>query len=340
MIASKTTLFRYLKTVGIVNNGDNGRGFANPYDIAVSDDGRMFVLNRCDPARRKAIRVGVCNLHEEYLYEFGYGFGDGDGQMVWPVALALDDSGKVFVSDEHNNRVSVFDDKGKFLYKWGQYGSGIGQFDAPAGIALNSTGHLYVSDQKNNRVQKYTRNGRILSEWGEPGIDDGQFNLPWGLAVDRDDSIYVADWRNDRVQKFDETGVFVRSYGTDGDAQSSLKRPSGVAVDSKGNVIVADRGNERVQIYDNSGAYEGTLLGEATLSKWAEDFFASNQDEMRTRQIAELVPELPDHLTTPYHISSQTEPFFWGPVSVYLDTDDRLYVVETNRHRIQIYNSV
>ena len=75
MIASKTTLFRYLKTVGIVNNGDNGRGFANPYDIAVSDDGRMFVLNRCDPARRKAIRVGVCNLHEEYLYEFGYGFG-------------------------------------------------------------------------------------------------------------------------------------------------------------------------------------------------------------------------------------------------------------------------
>ena len=107
MLTSNTSLFKYLKTIGIVNNGDNGRGFANPYDVAVSGNGNMFVLNRCDPARRKAIRVGVCNLDEDYLYEFGYGFGDGDGQMVWPVSLTLDRSDRVFVSDEHNHRISV-----------------------------------------------------------------------------------------------------------------------------------------------------------------------------------------------------------------------------------------
>ena len=72
----------------------------------------------------------------------------------------------------------------------------------------------------------------------------------------------------------------------------------------------------------------------------AEDFFDSNPDEMETRRIAQLVPELPDHISTPYHVSSQTEPYFWGPVSVHVDGNDRLYVVETNRHRIQIYDSV
>ena len=340
MPASSTALFKYLKTIGIVNNGDNGRGFANPYDISVSDDGRMFVLNRCDPARRKAIRVGVCNLDEDYLYEFGYGFGDGEGQMVWPVSLTLDRSGRVFVSDEHNHRISAFDDQGNFLYKWGENGTGEGQFDGPAGIAIDSNENLYVSDQKNNRIQKYTLDGDFISEWGESGTGDGQFNLPWGVAADEDDNVYVADWRNDRVQKFDSSGVFIRSYGCDSLGELSLNRPSGVAVDSRGNVIVADRGNERVQVYENNGTFAGTLRGEATLSKWAEDFFASNPDEMGTRQIAQLVPELPDHIATPYHVSSQTEPYFWGPVSVHVDGNDRLYVVETNRHRIQIYDSV
>ena len=79
----------YVKTIGIVNNGFNGRGFANPYDIVVDGGGRIFVVNRCDPLRASAIRVGVCTLDEEYLNEFGRGNGAGDGQFVWVVAMAL-----------------------------------------------------------------------------------------------------------------------------------------------------------------------------------------------------------------------------------------------------------
>ena len=74
--AQQLTL-KYVKTIGIVNNGFNGRGFGNPVDLAVGEDARIFVLNRCDPARKTAIRVGVCNLDDDYLYEFGNGYGDG-----------------------------------------------------------------------------------------------------------------------------------------------------------------------------------------------------------------------------------------------------------------------
>ena len=38
--ATLSITLKYVKTIGIVNNGYNGRGFANPYDIAVSQDGR------------------------------------------------------------------------------------------------------------------------------------------------------------------------------------------------------------------------------------------------------------------------------------------------------------
>ena len=238
----------YVKTIGIVNNGDNGRGFANPYDIAVTRDGRICVLNRCDPPRALSIRVGICNLDEEYLSEFRLGYGDGDGQVTLPVCLAFDSRERLHVTDENNHRVSVFDLSGKFLDRWGSPGSGDGELDGAAGIAIDSNDDVYVADQHNNRIQKFDRDGVYLSQWGSHGSGAGQLDMPWGLAVDREDNVYVADWRNDRVQKFSSEGRFLASFGESGRGDGQLHRPSGVAVDADGNIYVSDWGNERLQV--------------------------------------------------------------------------------------------
>jgi DNA-binding beta-propeller fold protein YncE len=335
--ATHTITLKYVKTIGIVNNGFNGRGFANPYDVAVSQDGRIFVLNRCDPARAAAIRVGICTLDEEYLGEFGNGFGAGDGQFAWPVAMAFDSRERLYITDEHQHRISIFDTSGTFLGKWGAFGSGAGELNGPAGIAIDAEDHVYIVDQNNHRIQKFTTDGRYLLQWGAAGTHAGQFNLPWGVAVDNEGAVYVADWRNDRIQKFTPDGQFVATFGESGQSEGQFNRPSSVAVDAEGYIYVADWGNERVQALGPDGSFQLLLRGQATLSKWAEDFFASNPDEWETRQTSNLVPPLPPHLNTPYHISSQTEPYFWGPVSVTLDRQNRLYVPETNRHRVQIY---
>jgi DNA-binding beta-propeller fold protein YncE len=335
--ATHTITLQYVKTIGIVNNGFNGRGFANPYDVAVSRDGRIFVLNRCDPARAAAIRVGICTLDEEYLGEFGNGFGTGDGQFAWPVAMAFDNRERLYITDEHHHRISIFDTSGTFLGKWGVFGSGAGELNGPAGIAIDAEDHVYIVDQNNHRIQKFTTDGRYLLQWGAAGTNHGQFNLPWGVAVDTEGAVYVADWRNDRIQKFTPDGQFMARFGESGQGEGQFNRPSSVAVDAEGYIYVADWGNERVQVLGPDGSFQLQLRGQATLSKWAEDFFASNPDEWETRQISNLMPPLPPHLNTPYHVSSQTEPYFWGPVSVTLDRENRLYVPETNRHRVQIY---
>lgn len=327
----------YVKTIGMVNNGFNGRGFANPYDTAVSQDGRIFVLNRCDPPRATAIRVGICNLDEDYLGEFGQGYGGGDGQFVLPVAMAFDRQDRLYITDEYNHRVSIFDASGTYVSKWGVLGSGAGQFNGPAGIAIDADDHVYVVDQNNHRVQKYTSDGQFLLQWGAPGSGEGQFDMPWGACVDAQGQVYVADWRNDRIQQFTADGRFIAAFGATGSGDGQLQRPSSVAVDGDGVIYVADWGNERVQVFGPDGDFLLKLRGQATLSKWAEAFFASNPDEWEVRQGSDLTPDLPAHLSTPYHISSQTEPYFWGPVSVTLDRDHRLYVTETNRHRFQVY---
>ena len=337
-VATKRLTLQYVKTIGIVNNGDNGRGFANPYALVTSRDGRIFVLNRCDPIRRsKALRVGICNLEEEYLGEFGFGFGDGDRQLKLPTGMAFDSDERLHITDEANHRISVFDTEGAFLGKWGLHGSGDGQLSGPSGIAFDADDNAYLVDQNNHRVQKFTRDGEYLLQWGEQGDGDGQFDLPWGVTVDTRGDVYVADWRNDRIQKFTADGRFLAKFGEPGDGDGQFSRPSDVAVDDEGYIYVADWGNERVQVLGADGGFQLKLRGQATLSKWAEEFFASNPDEVEPREISDLTPQLPSHLNTAHDISSQTESYFWGPVSVTLDADGRLYVTETNRHRFQIY---
>jgi DNA-binding beta-propeller fold protein YncE len=251
--------------------------------------------------------------------------------------MAFDSEDRLYITDEANHRVTIYSADGAYLSQWGVQGSGEGEFNGPAGIAIDAEDHVYVVDQHNHRVQKYSRDGQFLLQWGDEGQEPGAFNLPWGACVDADGQVYVADWRNDRIQKFSPDGDFIAAWGGSVDGDGQLLRPAAVAVDSEGFIYVADWGNERVQVLGPDGSSQLKLRGQATLSKWADEFFASNPDEWEVRQQADLTPALPPHLNTPYDISAQTEPYFWGPVSVTVDRENRLYVAETNRHRFQVY---
>jgi DNA-binding beta-propeller fold protein YncE len=155
--------------------------------------------------------------------------------------------------------------------------------------------------------------------------------------VDSKNDVYVADWRNDRIEKFSSDGEFLRSYGTSGRGDGQFNRPSGVAVDGEGYIYVADWGNERVQVLDPEGGFVMKLRGAATVSKWAEEFLNANVEEAEARAKADLEPALEQFGGDPHEESAHTEKFFWGPVSVKLDDEGRLYVTDSNRHRIQIY---
>ena len=329
--ATKPFTLTYDKTIGMINNVAKGRGFLNPFASVISSDGRIFVLGR------RLTRVVICNYDEEYLGEFSYGDGDGDGQLNMPTGMAFDSEDRLYIADEGTHRISVFDLEGAFLGKWGEQGSGDGQLNGPSGIAFDSEDNAYVVDQHNHRVQKFTRDGQYLFQWGEHGHGDGQFNLPWDVTVDSEDDVYVADWRNDRIQVFTSGGRFQAKFGESGEGDGQLSRPSDVAVDDEGYIHVADWGNERVQVLGPDGSFQLKLRGQATPSKWTEDFFLSNHDEKVTRDRANLIPSLPPRLSSAYHVSSQTEPYFWGVTSVTLDAEGRLYATDSRRHRIQVY---
>ena len=333
--ATKPLTLTFDKTIGMINNIGTGRGFLTPYGSVIGSDGRIFVLCRRIP------RVVICNYDEEFLGEFSYEQGGEAGfkftQGELPTSMAIDSEDKIYIADEMSHRISVFGTEGTILGKWGEQGSGDGEFTGPSGLAFDSADNVYVVDQHNNSVQKRTRDGEYLLQWGGFGDGDGQFNQPWGVTVDSEDNVYVADWRNDRIQKFTADGRFLAKFGESGDGDGQLSRPADVAVDDEGYMYVADWGNERLQVLGPDGSFQDKQRGQAGPSKWTEDFFKSNPDEKEARDIANLTPSLPPRLSSAYHVSSQTEPYFWGVVAVTLDSEGRLYATDSRRHRVQVY---
>ena len=322
----------YLKTIGFNSNQPIGRGFNYPYDIDFCSDGRIFVINRMGGRNASGVRIQIFTYDEEWLEEFG------SEQFIIPVCIAIDEEDKSYITDEYLNEVKIFDHHGKFINKWGTEGVSNNHLKGPAGIVHGRDGYVYVVEQYANRVGKFTRDGERIASWGSEGSGEGQFNLPWGITSDENGNFYVSDWRNDRIQKFDCDGVFLANFGESGKGDGQFFRPSAVAVDSRGFMHVADWGNERVQVLDPDGVFHQMLDGEATLSKWAEEWLEVNPDEYDLRKESTLlVNDLPKHLTTAYHKASQNEPIFWGPVSVKIDSEDRLFVTEHSRHRIQVF---
>ena len=311
-------------------------GFTTPRDLAVDTDGTTYVLNRGSLLSLQ--RVTVLTQEEEHLREFG-STGEGDGQMMWPSAIAFDRDENLYVSDEALHRISIFSKEGEFIEKWGTQGTGDGEFDRPASIAFDNDDNLLVSDGLNNRVQRYTKDGRFLATWGKKGNGEGEFDMPCGLAVDSGGDVYVADWRNDRVQKFDAGGNYLATFGSSGQKNGELSRPAGVAVDDEGSIYVADWGNERVQIFAPDGSFIAKLRGEATMSKWATIYVESsvNFPELRAASHMEPDVDLVNYDATLSEESASSEKLFWGPTSVKPDGRGGIYVVDSCRHRIQVY---
>ena len=329
-----TTLnLRYVDNVGF--NADNGgRGFHLPTAMVIRGDGRIFVASRSSLNLLVIVGIQMVSRNHDFYGQIGR-HGREPGQMIGPTALALDAEDNLYLADEFLQRITVYDRDGDVVTTWGRQGSGDGEFNGPSGLAFDRDDNMLLVDHKNHRVQRLTKDGTYISQWGSFGDGDGEFNLPWGITQDRDANVFIADWRNDRIQKFTPDGEFVAKYGAPGTGDGQLRRPSDVAVDSEGNLWVADWGNQRLQVLDPEGNFIAKARGEADLSVWSQEYMTAQKDEELAR--SSYVPVFEVDTDDINEESARIEPYFWDPVAVAVDDEGCGYVLETGRHRFQIY---
>jgi tripartite motif-containing protein 71 len=215
--------------------------FIEPSSVELRSDGIVIVAGHED-------RIQLFTRDGELFDIFGIP-GPGDGQFNHPHGLAVDRDRDdlIYVGDQENHRLQVFDQAGGFERQWGD-----AEFQHIHDVGIDrDSGNIFVGDYELHRLRKFSATGALLGVFGGPGPQPGQFNGVWGVSTDSAGFVYVGDTFNKRVQKLDRDGVFVDEW-TDYGGEAFIK-PTGVYVDANDIVYVCDSLAEIVALFDTAG---------------------------------------------------------------------------------------
>jgi DNA-binding beta-propeller fold protein YncE len=275
------------------------------------------------------------------------GYGAGPGQMAYPEGVAVDNIGRLFVADTGNDRVQRFDPGFVFLGQFGGFGFEPDQFDKPRDLFIGSTLHLWVLDGENRRVVKYDLEGRLAGVVLDLGGQGGGFSLGsldlGGLAADAGGLLYLSESSGDRILTFNPLGGALGTLGGYGEQPGLFRFPTGISVDRRGNLIVADGGNGRVQALDPFGGFlrAWPLAARSERDRVAVAALPDGQVAIAEAEAARLTVWSRDgRLLARLEGEGAAPGQMQRPRGLAADRLGRLYVADTDNHRIQIFRVV
>ncbi|MDP6635712.1 MAG: peptidyl-alpha-hydroxyglycine alpha-amidating lyase family protein [Phycisphaerae bacterium] len=185
---------KLLRSFGKKNQpGPAADQFNKPTDFAFGPDGAIYISDGYVNTRV------VCLAPDGSVRKIWGRKGSGPGQFSLVHAIAIDRSGRVYVADRNNNRVQIFDLKGKFLTEWKQLGK-------PYGLHACADGSIFFCgvepDSGKFSVKKLNAKGKLLAEFGSTGKGPGQFLMAHSIHACPDGAMIVADGKANRLQKF------------------------------------------------------------------------------------------------------------------------------------------
>jgi secreted PhoX family phosphatase len=236
---------------------EGGMVFGSDGSLYVTDSFNAFVY-RVDTSGHTSVFAGIgppspdgsppITKDHGWTEDTGYS-GDGgpavDAQLSFPLGLAFDAQGNLYISDHGNDVIRKVDTNGIIT--------------TVAGVGPSDT---FVKGQWVPGIQ---------SKGGDGGpATQGVLESPWGITFDAHGNLYIADRDHDVIRKVDTSGIIttvvgtgVRGFSGDGGpaTKAKLDKPLGVVFDAAGSMFVADENNARVRKVDANGiitTYGGT----------------------------------------------------------------------------------
>ena len=265
-IAAAEEPYRYVTSWQFTIPGQGGEQV--PEGIAIDKAGTLFVGAVGQNAIMKYSSDGT------YL---GMISGSGDYTMEWPMHLAFDSAGNLYVSDHididqgssgtihyYNN-----DDRVLKITPSGTFSEVpvVGGYFRIAGLTVDSADRLYVSlnpdtYSMDDQIQVFSPSGAYQTTFYTAKEGSGQ------LATGKDGRIYLLDQYNDQFTAFTQSGERAANWKVKGVTSSAVFMPEGLAVGPDGNIFVVDSlGDNGVLKFTPSGALlthwgtEGTTPG-------------------------------------------------------------------------------
>jgi sugar lactone lactonase YvrE len=275
---------------------------------------------------------------------------------------AAADPTRIFIADMWNNRVEKYDIEGNLLKRWSEKDPlhPIKPYD----MVIDKAGAMHLSCQYYDRIQKRNAKGykdhvMCVNHWNYAEIGTGPVKTvddPRGMAIDPQGNIIVADYGYRKIFIFDDHKNYLSSFSTvvDGDrnllSESDKKnmdpmpRPIDVAVDSQGNIFVCYNKTFGVRKFTSAGQISPDFpkdlkisgsdmkLGGLAVSPMRGDIFVT---DMTKNMVHKLSAQ--GNLETSWGRFGYLPGYFNKPMGIFVDSKDRVYVVDSANSRVQIF---
>jgi len=266
-----------------------------------------------------------------YLYTAG---GQGQGMLSRPSAIAVDDDGKIYITDAGAFNVKIYSSGGRFLKSFGKPGPGRDGFGYPYGIVVLKSGDIMVADTVNMNVRVFTKEGRYKKT-----VLDQKSRIKPGAMTGHDGRIYLADLAGNQVVVLDEQGGVL---GKIAPADMPFSYPQGIAVEKNGRIWVADSGNFMIKAVSDKGKVQAVFregdkgVGFTMVRGVALDNLGRLAvTDVLARQVRFFTPE-GEQLFTLDGAKTPAGAFMY-PSMLYIDTAGKIYVADRGTGKVTVW---